>query len=76
MAIIEIADNGIGIEDQHLNKIFTLFYRATSSTTGSGLGLYIVKETVEKLGGYITINSKKSKGTVIKISIPDMGHKL
>jgi len=76
MAIIEIADNGIGIEDQHLNKIFTLFYRATSSTTGSGLGLYIVKETVEKLGGYITINSKKGKGTVIKINIPDMGHKL
>jgi signal transduction histidine kinase len=76
MAIIEVADNGIGIEEQHLDKIFTLFYRATSSTTGSGLGLYIIKETVEKLGGYITINSKKDKGTVIKITIPDLGHTL
>lgn len=76
MAIIEVADNGIGIEEQHLDRIFTLFYRATSSTTGSGLGLYIIKETVEKLGGYITINSKKGKGTIIKITIPDLGHTL
>ena len=76
MAIIEVADNGIGIEEQHLSKIFTLFYRATSSATGSGLGLYIIKETVEKLGGYITINSQKGTGTVIKIIIPDLGHTL
>lgn len=76
MAIIEVADNGIGIEEQHLSKIFTLFYRATNSATGSGLGLYIIKETVEKLGGYITINSKKDTGTVIKITIPDLGHTL
>jgi len=76
MAVIEVADNGIGIEEQHLDKIFTLFYRATSRTTGSGLGLYIIKETVEKLNGYITISSKKGKGTVIKITVPDMGHAL
>jgi signal transduction histidine kinase len=76
MAIIEVADNGIGIEEQHLSKIFTLFYRATSSATGSGLGLYIIKETVEKLSGYVTINSEKGTGTVIKITIPDLGHTL
>ena len=76
MAVIEVADNGIGIEEQHLDKIFTLFYRATSRTTGSGLGLYIIKETVEKLNGYITISSKKGKGTIIKITVPDMGHAL
>src|SRR5205085_614091 len=51
MATIEVGDNGMGIEEQHLDKIFVLFYRITSSTTGSGLGLYIVKETVEKLKG-------------------------
>ena len=76
LATIETTDNGTGIEEQHLDKIFTLFYRITSSTTGSGLGLYIVKETVEKLSGYITINSKKGKGTTIKIILPDLGYKL
>ena len=76
MASIEVADNGIGIEEQHLDKIFTLFYRATSSATGSGLGLYIIKETVEKLGGYVNLHSQKGEGTTIKISIPDLGHRL
>lgn len=76
MASIEVADNGIGIEEQHLDKIFTLFYRATSSATGSGLGLYIIKETVEKLGGYVNLHSQKGEGSTIKINIPDMGHKL
>jgi signal transduction histidine kinase len=76
MATIEVSDNGIGIEAKNLDKIFTLFYTTTSSVTGSGLGLYIIKETVETLKGYITINSKKGEGTNIKIMIPDMGHKL
>jgi signal transduction histidine kinase len=76
MATIEVTDNGIGIEEQHLDKIFTLFYRATSSATGSGLGLYIIKETVEKLGGYVNLHSQKGEGTTIKINIPDMGHRL
>ncbi|HEY6975955.1 MAG TPA: HAMP domain-containing sensor histidine kinase, partial [Chitinophagaceae bacterium] len=76
LATIEVTDNGVGIEEQHLDKVFVLFYRITSSTTGSGLGLYIVRETVEKLQGYITINSKKGKGTSIKITLPDMGHEL
>ncbi len=76
MATIEVSDNGIGIEAKNLDKIFTLFYTTTSSVTGSGLGLYIIKETVEKLNGYITINSNKGEGTNIKIMIPGMGHKL
>src|SRR5206468_9749074 len=76
MATIEISDNGIGIEAKNLDKIFTLFYTTTSSVTGSGLGLYVIKETVEKLGGYLTINSKKNDGTNIRIMIPGMGHKL
>jgi signal transduction histidine kinase len=76
MAAIEIADNGIGIEEQHLDKIFTLFYRVTNSSTGSGLGLYIIKETVDKLGGYVIINSKKGDGTSIKVMLPNIGYKL
>ncbi|CAN5697790.1 ATP-binding protein [soil metagenome] len=76
MATIEVSDNGIGIEEQHLDKIFTLFYRVTNSMTGSGLGLYIIKETVEKLGGYIVINSKKGDGTTIKVMLPNIGYKV
>ncbi|MEP6466782.1 MAG: sensor histidine kinase [Parafilimonas sp.] len=75
-AHVEISDNGIGIEEDKLGKIFTMFYRATSSSTGSGLGLYLVKETVEKLGGYISIDSKKGEGTTIKIDIPDKCYEL
>lgn len=75
-ATIEVTDNGIGIEENQLEKIFTMFYRATSSSTGSGLGLYIIKETVEKLSGYITISSKKCDGTSIKVVVPDAGYLL
>jgi signal transduction histidine kinase len=76
VATIEVTDNGIGIEQKNLDKIFTLFYSVTNSVSGSGLGLYIVRETVEKLNGYITINSKMGEGTAIKITLPDMGHKM
>lgn len=76
MATIEVSDNGLGIEEERLSEIFTLFYRSTSSSSGSGLGLYIIKETVEKLKGYINISSKKMEGTTIKINIPDMGYRL
>jgi signal transduction histidine kinase len=75
-ATIEVTDNGIGIEEKNLDNIFTLFYSFTNSVSGSGLGLYIVKETTEKLNGYITVNSKKGQGTTIKIVLPDMGHNL
>jgi signal transduction histidine kinase len=75
-ANIEVLDNGIGIEEKKLNKIFTMFYRATSSSTGSGLGLYLVKETVEKLDGHISINSKKDEGTSIKLVIPNKDYQM
>ncbi|MBG9378665.1 sensor histidine kinase [Panacibacter sp. DH6] len=76
VATLEVSDNGIGIEEKHLDKIFTLFYRVTNSATGSGLGLYIIKETVEKLGGYIIINSTKGDGTSIKVMLPNIGYRL
>lgn len=70
-AIIQIKDNGIGIEDKHLDKIFNMFYRATNNQPGSGLGLYIAKETAEKLNGTIDIKSKPGKGTIVTLSIPN-----
>lgn len=75
-AVIEVKDNGIGIEENKMGKIFNMFYRATSNSTGFGLGLYIIKETVEKLGGSIAFNSKFGEGTNIKIKLPDKRNEL
>ena len=47
-----------------------MFFRASESAEGSGLGLYIVKECVEKLGGKIDVKSKIGKGTEFYISLP------
>lgn len=70
-AIIEILDNGIGIGKQHLDKVFNMFYRGTETSKGSGLGLYIAKETVLKLNGQICIESEVGLGTIINIEIPN-----
>ena len=67
-----VHDNGLGIDDEHIEKIFDMFYRGTSNSTGSGLGLYIVKETLEKMGGKIRVTSKKNKGSVFAIEIPNL----
>jgi signal transduction histidine kinase len=48
-----------------------MFYRATESSTGSGLGLYIVKETVEALEGTITVSSALGAGTEFTVVIPN-----
>jgi signal transduction histidine kinase len=69
--IIEVADNGLGIGGKHLEHIFTMFYRANKSFAGSGLGLYIVNEAVEKLGGDIKIESELNVGTRFVITIPN-----
>jgi PAS domain S-box-containing protein len=70
-ADISFADNGIGIEEKSLNKIFEMFYRATEQSDGSGIGLYIVKNAVEKLGGQISVASKTQQGTRFNIILPN-----
>lgn len=69
--VLTFEDNGIGIEKVHLDKVFTMFYQATSQNTGSGLGLYIVKDAIDKLFGKIKIESIFGEGTTIQISIPE-----
>ena len=71
LAIISIEDNGIGINTKDKDRIFDMFYRATTKSTGSGLGLYIAKEAVEKLNGTIKIESELTKGTKFLITIPN-----
>ncbi len=70
-AIIKIIDNGIGIPRTTLPKIFNMFYRATEYSEGSGIGLYIVKNAIDKLGGKIDVSSKKDQGTTFKITLPN-----
>ena len=69
-ASVAIEDNGKGIEKDHLPNIYKMFYRATDDGAGSGLGLYIVKEAIEKLNGHINIESEVGKGTTVKLQIP------
>jgi signal transduction histidine kinase len=68
--IITIEDNGIGIEPQHLSRIFDMFYRANEDAQGSGLGLYILKESVAKLKGTVEATSVVGEGTTFVISLP------
>jgi signal transduction histidine kinase len=72
MADITIADNGIGIEKPYQKRVFEMFYRATDTNVGSGLGLYIVKESVERLNGQIILNSEKGQGTRFNINLPNL----
>jgi PAS domain S-box-containing protein len=64
-------DNGIGIDPQYHAKIFDLFFRATDQSQGTGMGLFIVKDTIEKLKGDIEVHSKESQGSVFRIRIPN-----
>ncbi|MES2567704.1 MAG: hybrid sensor histidine kinase/response regulator [Bacteroidota bacterium] len=69
---IIISDNGIGIKSEYLESIYELFFRTenTLNVEGSGIGLYIVKEAIEKMQGKITIKSELMKGTSFEIIIP------
>jgi PAS domain S-box-containing protein len=69
-AEITVEDNGIGIPDDHLDSIFKMFYKGPNKQSGSGLGLYIVKESIEKLKGTLRVKSKHGKGTSFSIIIP------
>ncbi|MTI39448.1 ATP-binding protein, partial [Fulvivirga lutimaris] len=69
---IEVADNGMGIDQEHLDKIFDMFFRASNDKAeGSGLGLYIVKDTVGKLGGHIEVSSHLGEGTTFTLTLYD-----
>ncbi len=69
-ATIVIEDNGEGIDEQHLDKVFNMFYRGSINSEGSGLGLYIVKEAVKRLSGTIHAESTHGHGTIFLIRLP------
>ncbi len=69
---ISMEDNGIGIAEVYKDKVYNMFYRASTQHSGSGIGLYIAKETVEKLNGTILLESEEGKGTKFEITLPNM----
>jgi PAS domain S-box-containing protein len=69
-------DNGIGIDQAYLTHIFDMFYRASEQSQGSGLGLYIVKNAIEKLGGTVSVESILGAGTTYRISLPNLDPEL
>src|SRR5690606_33648934 len=65
--VIVVADNGRGIEEQNLAKIFTKYERLSNDVEGAGVGLHLVREIVSLTGGRISVESQLKKGTVFKI---------
>ena len=73
-AVINVSDNGIGISADDLQHVFQKFYRADNSDTreigGTGLGLYLVKQRVEAMGGHVWAESVVGEGTTFYVSLP------
>ncbi len=69
---ITVEDNGVGIAAAHQGRIFELFYRASNQSFGSGLGLYITRNAVEKMKGTIEMFSEEGVGTKFVVSLPNL----
>ncbi|MEP2280270.1 PAS domain S-box protein [Maribacter sp.] len=74
-AVLIIKDNGVGIAEDQLEKIFHMFYRVSSKVMGSGIGLFIVKEILLKLKGTIEVQSKINSGSTFTLKIPNQAGK-
>jgi signal transduction histidine kinase len=72
--VFTVADSGIGIPAEQLPRLFSKFFRASNAmqhrAEGTGLGLYIVKESVEQLGGTIAVQSVENQGTTFVVRLP------
>lgn len=70
-ATFSIWDNGVGIQSDRLPNVFDMFVRSNESSDGAGLGLYVVKDVIEKLNGTITIDSSYEEWTQVDVAIPN-----
>lgn len=66
----QVEDNGQGISPEIQKRVFDMFYRGNESSQGSGLGLYIVKETVGKLSGSVQLQSVPRQGSTFTVMLP------
>lgn len=70
---ITVADNGRGIAEQDLEKIFAKYERIAHDVDGSGIGLYLIREIIKLAGGKITVESEPGKGSTFKVYIKNVG---
>lgn len=70
--VLEVEDNGQGIPHHHHAKIFEMFFRATNNASGSGLGLYILKRSVDRLKGTIELKSQVKEGSTFTVRLPQL----
>lgn len=68
--LLVVRDNGLGVDEENKNKMFKMFQRLHSHVEGSGIGLHIVKNIVNKYGGRIEVDSELGQWTEFKIIIP------
>lgn len=73
---LKVQDNGQGIVSEFLPRVYDMFFRANESSKGSGLGLFLVKKMVDKLGGTINIESEYAKGTLVSVSSSTLSFKV
>jgi signal transduction histidine kinase len=71
LLVLRFSDNGVGIRRELQPKIFNMFFRANEKSDGAGLGLYIVKEALKKLGGHIEVESDYNIGTTFTLTLPN-----
>lgn len=67
---IRIKDTGLGIKKEHFPRLFTKFFRAYEDIEGTGLGLWIVKEIMRRLGGDVMVESEEGRGSTFTVKIP------
>jgi PAS domain S-box-containing protein len=65
--VLTVRDNGLGMESQQIDQLFTIFKRFHTHVEGSGVGLYMVKKMVENAGGKIEVESQVGQGTVFRV---------
>ena len=70
---LTVKDNGLGVEQEIQDKVFNMFYKGNNISSGSGLGLYMVKSAADKLGGKVTLTSTVNNGTSVCVIFPEIG---
>lgn len=68
--VLEVQDNGLGLSEQQQSQLFTMFRRLHTHVEGSGVGLYLIKRTIENAGGIITVQSRPDVGSTFTVTLP------
>jgi signal transduction histidine kinase len=68
--VVEASDNGIGMDEETVSKIFSMFFRVNRKIEGTGLGLHILKRAAERLNGEVSVASKLGEGSTFGITLP------